>query len=46
MRPEVREPAAVVRSTLAGGGIDVSSVRQVPPSLEDVYIARLEEARS
>jgi ABC-2 type transport system ATP-binding protein len=46
MRPEVREPAAVVRSTLASGGIDVSSVRQVPPSLEDVYIARLEEARS
>jgi ABC-2 type transport system ATP-binding protein len=46
MGPDVREPAAMVTSTLAGAGIDVSSVRQVPPSLEDVYIARLEEARS
>jgi ABC-2 type transport system ATP-binding protein len=46
MRPEVREPTAVVTSTLAGAGVDVSSVRQVPASLEDVYIARLEEARS
>jgi ABC-2 type transport system ATP-binding protein len=43
---DVRAPIAVVTSTLAGAGVDVSSVRQVPPSLEDVYIARLEEARS
>ncbi|HEY7172561.1 MAG TPA: ABC transporter ATP-binding protein [Vicinamibacterales bacterium] len=46
LRPDVRDPAAVVASTLAGAGVDVTSVRQVPPSLEDVYIARLEETRS
>jgi ABC-2 type transport system ATP-binding protein len=46
LRPEIRDPAAVVSSTLAAAGLDITSVRQVPPSLEDVYIARLEEARS
>jgi len=46
LRPDVREPVAAVTSTLTGAGIEVNSVRRVPPSLEDVYIARLEEARS
>jgi ABC-2 type transport system ATP-binding protein len=46
LRPEIGDPAAVVSSTLAGAGLDITSVRQVPPSLEDVYIARLEEGRS
>jgi ABC-2 type transport system ATP-binding protein len=46
LRSDVREPVATVTSRLASGGVEVSSVRQVPPSLEDVYIARLEEARS
>jgi ABC-2 type transport system ATP-binding protein len=46
LRPDVQNPAAALTSRLAAAGVAVVSVRQVPPSLEDVYIARLEEARS
>jgi ABC-2 type transport system ATP-binding protein len=46
LRPDVGDPESAIVARLSGAGLGVSSIRQVPASLEDVYIARLEEARS
>jgi ABC-2 type transport system ATP-binding protein len=41
LAPESRMRPDDVKDRLAGAGLAVSSVRQIPPSLEDVFIARL-----
>jgi ABC-2 type transport system ATP-binding protein len=40
-----RDAAARIESALRAGGLSVESIRPIPNSLEDVFIARLEEAR-
>jgi ABC-2 type transport system ATP-binding protein len=40
-----RDAAARIESALRAAGLSVESIRPVPNSLEDVFIARLEEAR-
>ena len=51
-RAHVRFDPAIIRDAdelsarLGAGGVEGASVRPIPPSLEDVFIARLDEARS
>jgi drug efflux transport system ATP-binding protein len=46
LRADVAEPLAAITERLQGSGVPVESVRQVPASLEDVFITRLAEAQS
>ena len=44
--PAIIRDADALSSMLGAGGLQGASVRPVPASLEDVFIARLDEARS
>ncbi len=39
----IADPVRLVSEHLAGAGVAVESVRTIPPSLEDVFIGRLDE---
>ena len=43
--PDDRDAAARIESALRATGLTVESIRPIHNSLEDVFIARLEEAR-